>query len=613
MSFSAVPLGHKFTAVLVAAAAGFGIHTWLERRAVQTAATAELSFSLHAAQRLDAGFVHAGAPAVVFAESVLSDQKIADLSKMSYLSTSGMMSRVGEFRARLDLTQPSPEVLGVRFRDADPAKAVETANTIADALVAWSPSPDAASALTEPPPAAGTQPAAQQPPATKARPAPALIPAPAPAKKPVTATKNLAAKNPATNNPARNNNEASGSSAPLAAPLEQLQAQLTSTSRQIEEGASAGHGRRGYEGRAYAQSEQQHLLKAQVHDAEKKVSDLRSQYGSGANAQRLGAIQQALGSILAGGGVGVSASQLRRERDGLTRAIAVVQTQRAAIEKDAGAESSPAVATPPPPAGASDDASGSQTPAASGSGSSAISESDLTKAGSPAPASQNSPAAAPASASSQPEASTASDPNEDPSLANPFRMEKVAGVAAPIQWWPAAAAGVGCGLLYWLLMAMVSGRRDEESAYTDDSVSYGRFITSDAPMPRVAPAPEPAPVPAAERDTYRRASFTWDPGPLGNAARVEPVAAAEVESANGIKSGEEQPTHESAADPVTREAFHQEKAEKVVEIDPWADLVQKALSETDIGRKFESPADRSEKPAEDDAARRSMRPDRWAS
>lgn len=579
MSFSAVPLGHKFTAVLVAAAAAYGVHTWLDRRAVQTAATAELSFSLHAAQRLDAGFVHAGAPAVVFAQSVLSDQKIADLSRSAYLSTSGMMSRVGEFRSRLDLTQPSPEVLGVRFRDADPAKAVQTANAIADSLVAWSPSPDAPSALTEPAPAA-PQPAAQQPPAAKTT----TAPAPAPAKKPITA---------------RNSNDASGSPSPLATSLDQLQAQLSSTSRQIEEGVSEGHARPGYKGRAYAESEQQHLLKAQVRDAEKNVSDLRSRYGSGANAQRLGAIQQALASILGGGGVGVSASQLRRERDGLTRAIAVVQTQRAAIEKETntGAESSPAPTA--------------QTPAASSS--SAISESDLTKSGSPAPAAPNSQPAVPASASSQPASSAASDPTEDPSLANPFRMEKSAGAAPPIQWWPAAAAGVGCGLLYWLLMAMVSGSRDEP-AYAEDNVSYGRFITSDGPVTHVAPAPEPAPVSAAERDSYRRASFTWDPGPLGNAARVEPASAPDVESAHGIQSGEDQPANESAADSVARGAFHQDKAEKVVAIDPWTDLVQKALSETDIGRKFETPADRADAAARNDEDQRlAGRSDRRAS
>jgi hypothetical protein len=505
-----------------------------------------------------------------------------------------MMSRVGEFRSRLDLTQPSPEVLGVRFRDADPAKAVQTANAIADSLVAWSPSPDAPSALTEPAPAA-PQPAAQQPPAAKTT----TAPAPAPAKKPITA---------------RNSNDASGSPSPLATSLDQLQAQLSSTSRQIEEGASEGPARPGYGGRAYAESEQQHILKAQVRDAEKKVSDLRSQYGSGANAQRLGAIQQALASVLGGGGVGVSASQLRRERDGLTRAIAVVQTQRAAIEKETntGAESSPAPTAQTPAAGASNTASAAQSPAASGS--SAISERNLTKSGSPAPASPNSQAAAPASASSQPASSTASDPTEDPSLANPFRMEKSAAAAPPIQWWPAAAAGVGCGLLYWLLMAMVSGRRDDEPAYAEDNVSYGRFITSNGPVPHVAPAPEPAPMPAAERDSYRRASFTWDPGPLGNAARVEPASAPDVESAHGIQSGEDRPANESAADSVARGAFHQEKAEKVVEIDPWTDLVQKALSETDIGRKFETPADRADAAARNDEDQRlAGRSDRRAS
>jgi hypothetical protein len=588
MGFSAVPLGHKFTAVLVAAAAGFGIHTWLERRAVQTAASAEVSFSMHAAQRLDAGFVHAGDPAVVFAQSVLSDQKIAVLSKQAFLSTSGMMSRVGEFRSRLELTQPSPEVLWVRFHDADPSKAVQTANAVADALVAWSPSPDAPAALTEPTSAAAAQPAAQQPALAKTASAPAKA-APAPISKPA----------------APANNEASATVSPLATALEQLQSQLSSTSRQIDDGGTAGHARPGYEGRVYAQSEQQHLLKAQVRDAQQKVSGLRSQYSSGANAQHLGTIQQALASILAGGSVGVSAGQLRRERDGLTRAIAVVQTQRAAIVKEAGADSSPASA--PPTSSTSNAPSQPQTPAASGSASSAISESDLTKAGSPAPASQAS-----APAPSQPDSSSASAPIEDPSLANPFRMEKAAGIAAPIQWWPAAAAGAGCGLLYFLLMAMVSGRRDDESAYAEDTVSYGRFITSDAPVsfsPPVPPA-EPAPVEPADRGQGRRASFTWDPGPGDSKEQVENGPLIESEKAAVLENGEAPAANGSGDLPVAREAFYQERpAEKVVEIDPWADLVQKALSETDIGRKFEKPGDRADDAPRDNNA---LRPDRLA-
>jgi hypothetical protein len=65
---------------------------------------------------------------------------------------------------------------------------------------------------------------------------------------------------------------------------------------------------------------------------------------------------------------------------------------------------------------------------------------------------------------------------------------------------------------------------------------------------------------------------------------------------------------------VARGAFHQEKAEKVVEIDPWTDLVQKALSETDIGRKFETPADRADAAARNDEDQRlAGRSDRRAS
>ncbi|HVV43629.1 MAG TPA: hypothetical protein VHC72_00440 [Bryobacteraceae bacterium] len=587
MRFSSVSLGNKFTAVLLAAAAGYGAHIWLQRRAVETAATAQLSFSLHAARRLDAGYVHASEPAIVFANSVLSDQRIADLSKPSYLSTSAMMSRVGEFRSRLELTQPSPQVLGVRFRDADAAKAIATANQVANALVAWSPSPDAPGTLTEP--TAPAQPAAQQPPVAKAAPAPAAVPA----KKPVTAT---------------NNSEDSASAGPLVAALDQLQKQLTSTSHQVEEGGSSSRGH------AYAQSEQQHLLKAQVLEAEKKVADLRAQYGNDGTGQHLGAIQQALGSVFSRGSVGVSASQLRREREGLTRAIAVVQTQRAAIEKEGGAGTEPSTKPAPASTGAND--SNAQT--AAGSGSSAISESDLTKAGTPAPASQTSTAAASQGA---PGSSTASEPIEDPSLANPFRMEKAAGVAAPVQWWPAAAVGVGCGLLYLLLMAMISGGREDETVYAEDSVSFGRFITSDGPAPAIVPTPEPEPEPAAvaDRGQNRRASFTWDPGPLGNAARaentvaVEPAPASEAENAPAIQPNESRAVAESDESSSARGAFHQDKVtEKVVDVDPWADLMQKALSETDIGRKFETPKERNEA-AKDAGSLQPSRSGRWAS
>ena len=230
MRFFSIPLGHKLTAVLVAGAAVYGIHIWLERRAVETASTAELSFSLHAARRLDAGFVHGrGRPGCSFRAVGPEQSEVADLSKPAFLSTAGVMSRIGEFRSRLNLTQISLKSWGCGSRMPDSAKAVQTANAIADALVAWSPAPDAPAAVTEPASGASTQPAAQQSPTVKTAPART----PAPAKKPTTAK----------NNPETNTSNASGTSSPLAGALEQLQQQLSSTSRQVAEGASEGHTR----------------------------------------------------------------------------------------------------------------------------------------------------------------------------------------------------------------------------------------------------------------------------------------------------------------------------------------------------------------------------------
>jgi len=47
-----------------------------------------------------------------------------------------------------------------------------------------------------------------------------------------------------------------------------------------------------------------------------------------------------------------------------------------------------------------------------------------------------------------------------------------------------------------------------------------------------------------------------------------------------------------------------------VEIDPWADLMEKALSETEIGKSFET--ERSEAGAREGDARRPSRSDRLA-
>ncbi|MFP5227080.1 MAG: hypothetical protein ACLGXA_05580 [Acidobacteriota bacterium] len=581
MSFSAVPLGHKFTAVLLAAAVGGGVYTWFRRDAVQKASTSELSFDMHAARRIDAGLVQAPEPAVVFAQSVLTDQKLAELSKTAYLSTSGMMSRVGEFRSRLELTQPSAQVLDVRFRDPDPGKAVATANAVANALTSWAPSPDGPAQLNVP--AEPVAPAAA-PPAPAAHPAPAKQPAkaaaPAPAQKPVVRHEDAA-------NPG------------LASGLNDLQAQLTSTNAKLEQ-LARGEGSRGH---AYAESEQQQLLRAQVREAEQKAASLRAQ-ATGDDRGRIGAIQQALAGIMGGGGIGVSASRIRRERDALTQAIAVVERQRQALQKDESSATGSAdnAAETPPPSTPSDNSTAPTAAAAPASG--AISESNLSASG----ASGNGASGAESSAAAnEPQPAPIAD-GPDAAMLNPLHVTKEAGVAAQPIWWPAAAAGVLCGLLYWLIAAAAARPVEYADDTSDSGPAYGRFITPDAPLPPspppAAPPPAAAPEPAYERGggSYRRASFTYESTPEGRGMLVEDVPAAAAP-----RAAEPEP---AAVPDVQATAMFEEK---VVEIDPWMDLMEKALSETEIGRRFEKPAGRDESAArKQDDPRRPGRPDRLA-
>ncbi len=592
MGFSAVPLGQKFTAVLLAAAVGGGVYSYYRHNAMEAASAAELSFDMHAARRIDAGLVQSHDPGVIFAESVLSDQKLADLSKSAYLSTSAMMSRVGEFRSRLVLTQPSAQVVRVRFVDPDPAKAADAANTVANALASWGPSPNGPAALTEPAPMSAPAAAAkpQTPAATPAPKVEAPKPAP-PARKPVDTA----------------SNEAAGS---LATALGGVQSQLATLSRQVEEGGSSSRGR------AYAQSEQQQLLKSQVRAAESKVADLRAK-ASGEDKQRLGQIQQALSGILAGGGVGVSAGQLRREREALTRALAVVEQQHEAVEKEAsarsGSDSASEAPAPAPPA--PDTSSAAKAPAAA-SGSSPIAESDV--GGSAAASSGSQPAPA---AQSAPAAESLPD-GEDAAMQNPLHVVRLAGTAASPIWWPAAAAGFAVGFLYWLIAAARSGSSDYAYADVEEGSShYGRFITPDAPAaPSFVPAAEPVARDFVARDFQardfqardvqdrggsRRASFTYEPS---REERERNAVGATVPGAEPIVAPEPKVEPEP---PVAEEAREEPSTpfhEKVVEMDPWADLMQKALSETEIGKKFESPKDRSEEAAKD----ASRRPDRLA-
>jgi hypothetical protein len=563
-SSGGLSLGHKFFAVLLTLAVAGGVYSWFRHTAAQSTSTAEMSFDTRAARRFDPGLATASQPAVALAQSILTDQVVAGLSKPAFLSSSAITSRVGEFRSRLELTQPSPRTLRVQFRDVDPGKAADTANAVASALAAWSPS------LTAPPAAV----AAPQQQAQPAAPAAALVRVPA--KKPAIAHREQAASG-------------------LAASLGALEEQLSSTNRKVD-GLSSGGSSRGH---SYAQSEQQQLLKNAVRAAEKQVADLRVQYAdSGAGMKgRLGEIQHAVAAILPGGrAVGVDASQLRRERAQLTRAIDVVQTQRQAVEQEQGAHGSLSA----------DDSAQASTPAAQESNLGASSPSAANAAPDANPASAAPPSPSSSSAAPSPAPIEASAPG-DSSLQNPLSVARLAGPAAPIQWWPAAAAGVLCGLLYLIVAAWRNRSHEAEVDYAEETPrSSGRFITPDGPTvvaERFESRVESAPVEGAPAASgpFRRAAFSYEPPPAGSAPVDERPESAVSEEASVAE------TQEVVSSPA-----------KVVDIaDPWeswADGMKQALSETQIGRRFEAPPEGEESTGrnQDDRGSRPSRPDRLA-
>jgi len=642
MRFFAVPLGHKVLAVLIAVAVAGGLHAWFRHNGAQSASAAELSFDPDAAQRLDPALAGGNDPAVAIAQSMLTDQVVAGLSKQAYLSAGDMTTRMGEFRSRLELTQPGVHALEIRFQDADLAKSVETENAVANAL-AWS-TPSSSATL---PPAVLPK-AAVVPAKTAAPPKPAAPPPPAPAKK--------------TSQPDQN-------ASALAASLGQLQAELSSTNRKLEEiGSSSGGSHRGaYAYRhSYSESEQQQLIKAQVRTAEKKVQDLRTQYASGnadaGTKERLVAIQGALSSILSAGSggryrlsAGISASRLREERAELTHAISVVGSERQAIEREAASRPAPAsdVAAQTPPASTTASNPPAQTPPASTAASNppsntaSTTESDL-------PSPNASPAPTQPTSGPAPVASVAG-----PSTPGPFRLVRLAGSAPPVLWWPAALAGLVCGLLYWGVAAWPN-RMEEETAYGGETPSYGgRFITPDEPVVVAAPAARAMEKEEADRVSYKRASFTYEEPPSGQGqpasifrepapkreaplnaaslvdekppsiqekpASIDPApvstgesflnAAPHVVSSNAASPVIEEPGVVSEKSAVAAAGEAAAAPENVVEMpDPWADLVKKALAETEIGRIFEGAPDRDQKGGanEKEDRQRPVRPDRLA-
>lgn len=484
-SGSGVPLGHKFFAFLLAVAVAAGVFAWQRRHATQSASAALLSFDPAAAQKLDPGLAQSSEPASALAQSILTDPVVANLAQPAYLASSQMPARIGEFRSRLALSQPSQKTLRVQFTDPDPAKSMATANAVAKVLADWSPLTPA--------------------PASVAAPAPTTAPAAAPTPAPSAQTQPPAPAPPPPPKPAANDQDRAGPS--LAASLGELEKPLSSASRELDEHSTSGHSRHYRELASYSQSRQQQLLNTQVRAAEKKLADLRTRF-SGSSAlpgakTRLDQIQQALSSIWPASAsrqslrahgfnaAGTSASQLREERDQLTQAIAVIEKQRTALEAQEAAEPSAAQSEPIP---------GASTPAPSASATpppSSISESNV-------------PASAPAASQLPAPASDATPQSSE----HPLALLHLAKPAPPTPLAPSLIAGLICGFLYW---AATAGRY--RSASTEDESSYEeaaapasfRFITPNEPVAPPQPSKDKESVAAA---SWHRAAFVYDPTPV---------------------------------------------------------------------------------------------------
>ena len=301
---SSLPLAYKFIALVVAVATAGGLYAFLRYREAQLASAASLSFDSAVAQQLDSTDARAPHPAVVLGQSILSDSVIATLIPQANLAAPSSADAIGEFRARLELTQPNAGLLRVRYRDPDPAQAVAAANAVANALTEWSPSTSSVPVSTS---------------AENAQAAPASGPKPVPTS---AAPHHATATEPS-----------------LAAALEGLQTQLSAADQEVLAKSSS-----------QAEHDRQRHLESQVRVAQQKLNDLRKEFahsGSASGGQaRLDAIQQGLAhfwpSTAGLSTAGTSEAQLSYEREQLTRDIGIVEQQQQAAERSDAANSASA-------------------------------------------------------------------------------------------------------------------------------------------------------------------------------------------------------------------------------------------------------------------------------
>jgi hypothetical protein len=291
--FSSVPLGHRLIAVVAAVVICCGLHAFLWYCGVRSAFAASLSFDSTVAQQLDPRIALTVHPAVVFAQSVLSDSVVSRLVPQDAFTASSTASAIGEFRTRLELTQPTTGLLLVRYRDPDSNQAVETANAIAKVLAGWAPSTTGDTAQ-------------------KANPRAAHAPASPAPQGTITAESSLASA------------------------LEELQVQLSAADQRVSPQSSLR-----------SEHDRQRDLESDVRALQQKVDGLGNKFATGHSASgaqvHLDIIQHAFAlfwpSAAGLNTAGTSTAQLDYERGQLTHLIGVVKQQQQAAQRAEAANS----------------------------------------------------------------------------------------------------------------------------------------------------------------------------------------------------------------------------------------------------------------------------------
>ncbi len=564
--------------MVLAVATGCGLYGFLRYREARLACAASLTFDSAEAQELDPRITRGLDPAVLLSQTILSDAVVTKLVPEADLVESPTALAIGEFRTRVELTEPTAGLLLVRYRDSDPGQAAATANAVAKVLAAWAPSttsaPPPAAANAQPAPAPGPEPA----PASAGNPAPAPGPNPAPAS--AAAPQHAPVAEPS-----------------LAVALGELHAQLSAADHRV-----------GPDSPLRSEHDRQRYLESQVRIAEQKLDDLRSKFahsGSASGGQaRVVAIQHAMAlfwpSAAGLNTAGTSKAQFSYEREQLSRDIGIVEQQRQAAQREEVANSAPAN----PPA-------------------------QQTRASQQTAPTPPQPQLAPADAAPSPTGSGATP--------NPLHLERLAALPGQVDWWPSALAGCFCGLLYWGLAFARNRYYSEDDDSEDDDLrdpleesshSTYRLFDTDEPV-AAGSRGEPDDAYPVETPSRKRASFIFDLDSVSASApdqspSPEPMQDSTADAVlHGPPKTAVAPNHTdlahtdlaetaSAADaaaPLSAPNEHDEALHGTIvgTADPWGDEIRKNLSQTNIGRVLvtaeESPA---KGPARDELPRPSQ-------